>query len=218
MLYMRKIKIKDPVSAATHFVGFLISIPVMICLILKSIQEASPIHVAAFTVFGISLLLLYGASTVYHTMEVKKETEIKLKRIDHMMIFVLIAGTYTPVCLISLRGKIGWSLLALVWGFALGGIILKALWINAPRWLSTAIYVIMGWLVVFAFYPLEKAVPIGGIVLLAGGGIIYTLGAVIYAVKWPKLNFKMFGFHEIFHLFVMAGTAMHTAFMFAYVL
>ena len=135
-----------------------------------------------------------------------------------MMIFVLIAGSYTPVCLINLRGKTGWTLLALVWAFALGGIILKAIWINAPRWLSTAIYVIMGWLIVFAFYPLEKAVPIGGIVLLAGGGIIYTLGAVIYAVKWPKLNFKMFGFHEIFHLFVMAGTAMHTAFMFAYVL
>lgn len=215
---MRKFKIKDPVSAATHFAGFLISIPVMICLILKSVEEALPLHVVAFTVFGISLLLLYGASTIYHTMDVKKETEVKLKRIDHMMIFVLIAGSYTPVCLINLRGKTGWTLLALVWAFALGGIILKALWINAPRWLSTAIYVIMGWLVVFVFYPLEKAVPIGGLVLLAGGGIIYTLGAVIYAVKWPKLNFKMFGFHEIFHLFVMAGTAMHTAFMFAYVL
>lgn len=215
---MRKFKIKDPVSAATHFAGFLISIPVMICLILKSVEEALPLHVVAFTVFGISLLLLYGASTIYHTMDVKKETEVKLKRIDHMMIFVLIAGSYTPVCLINLRGKTGWTLLALVWAFALGGIILKAIWINAPRWLSTAIYVIMGWLIVFAFYPLEKAVPIGGIVLLAGGGIIYTLGAVIYAVKWPKLNFKMFGFHEIFHLFVMAGTAMHTAFMFAYVL
>ena len=215
---MRKFKIKDPVSAATHFAGFLISIPVMICLILKSVEEALPLHVVAFTVFGISLLLLYGASTIYHTMDVKKETEVKLKRIDHMMIFVLIAGSYTPVCLINLRGKTGWTLLALVWAFALGGIILKAIWINAPRWLSTAIYVIMGWLIVFAFYPLEKAVPIGGIVLLAGGGIIYTLGAVIYAVKWPKLNFKMFGFHEIFHLVVMAGTAMHTAFMFAYVL
>ena len=211
-------RIKDPVSAITHFIGFLAAIPAIICLIIKSFQEASIIHVAAFTIFGISILLLYGASTVYHALPVKKETEVKLRRIDHMMIFVLIAGTYTPVCLINLRGVVGWSLLALVWAFAIGGILLKIFWLNAPRWLSTAIYVIMGWLVVLAFYPLEKAVPMGGIALLAAGGIIYTLGAVIYALKWPKFNFKRFGFHEIFHLFVMGGTALHTAFMFAYVL
>lgn len=215
---MKNKKIKDPVSAATHFIGFVVSIPIMICLIAKSVEEASMLHVAAFIVFGISLLLLYGASTLYHSLPVKKETEIKLKRIDHMMIFVLIAGTYTPVCLINLRGKVGWTLLAFVWAFAIAGIILKAVWIGAPRWLSTAIYVIMGWLVVFAFCPLERAVPVGGLALLAAGGIVYTLGAVIYAVKWPKLNFRAFGFHEIFHLFVMAGTAFHTAFMFAYVL
>lgn len=211
-------QIKDPVSAFTHFIGFLLAIPVTALLIIKSYQEASMIHVISFTIFGLSLLMLYGASTIYHTFSVKKELELKLKRIDHMMIFVLIAGTYTPVCLIKLRGVVGWSLLAFVWGFALAGILLKIFWINAPRWLSTSIYVLMGWFVLFAFYPLEKAVPIGGILLLLSGGLIYTLGAVIYAAKWPKLPFKSFGFHEIFHLFVLGGTAMHTIFMFSYVL
>lgn len=211
-------RLRDPVSAITHFIGFLAAIPILIILVLYSYKEATIYHVVSFAVFGISLLMLYGASTIYHALPVSEKTIAVLRRIDHMMIFVLIAGTYTPVCLISLNGAWGWTLLALVWGFALGGIILKAVWFNAPRWLSTAIYVIMGWLVVVAFYPLGKAVPISGILMLLGGGIAYTVGAVIYALKWPKLNFKNFGFHEIFHLFVMLGTAFHVTFMFIYVL
>lgn len=211
-------RLRDPVSALTHFIGFLAAIPVLTILVLYSYKEASIYHVVSFAVFGASLLMLYGASTIYHALPVSEKTIAVLRRIDHMMIFVLIAGTYTPVCLISLRGVWGWTLLSLVWGFALGGIILKAVWFNAPRWLSTAIYVIMGWLVVVAFYPLGKAVPVSGILMLLAGGIAYTVGAVIYALKWPKLNFKNFGFHEIFHLFVMVGTAFHVAFMFIYVL
>lgn len=211
-------RLRDPVSALTHFIGFLAAIPVLIILVLYSYNQATIYHVVSFAVFGASLLMLYGASTIYHALPVSPKTIAVLRRIDHMMIFVLIAGTYTPVCLISLRGAWGWTLLALVWGFALGGIILKAVWFNAPRWLSTAIYVIMGWLVVVAFYPLGKAVPMSGILMLLAGGIAYTVGAVIYALKWPKLNLKNFGFHEIFHLFVMVGTAFHVAFMFMYVL
>jgi len=209
---------KDPISAGTHFIGFLLLIPVITWLIARSYYEATMLHVVAFSVFGLSVLLLYAASTLYHALPVTKEIEMRLKRIDHMMIFVLIAGSYTPVCLINLRGIVGWTLLACVWAFAIAGIVLKAVWISAPRWLSTAIYVIMGWLVVFAFYPLEKSIPLSGLVLLAIGGIIYTMGAVIYGLKLPIFNFKSFGFHEIFHLFVMGGTACHTAFMFAYVL
>lgn len=211
-------RLRDPISALTHFIGFVAAIPILVILVIYSHQEATIYHVVSFAVFGVSLLMLYGASTIYHALPVSPKTIAILRRIDHMMIFVLIAGTYTPVCLISLRGAWGWTLLALVWGFALGGIILKAMWFNAPRWLSTAIYVIMGWLVVVAFYPLGKAVPISGILLLLSGGVAYTLGAVIYALKWPKLNFKNFGFHEIFHLFVMAGTGLHVAFMFIYVM
>jgi channel protein, hemolysin III family len=211
-------RLRDPVSALTHFIGFLAAIPILIILVIYSAKEATIYHVVSFSVFGASLLMLYGASAIYHALPVSPKAVAVLRRIDHMMIFVLIAGTYTPVCLISLRGVWGWTLLALVWGFALGGIILKAVWFNAPRWLSTAIYVIMGWLVVVAFYPLGKALPISGILMLLAGGIAYTLGAVIYALKWPKLNFKHFGFHEIFHLFVLAGTAFHVIFMFIYVL
>ncbi len=213
-----RFQVKDPISALTHFLGFLAAIPILVVLVLKARAEASTTHMVSLAMFGVSLLLLYGASTIYHTLKLSTGATAVLRRIDHMMIFVLIAGTYTPVCLIPLQGRWGWTLLILVWAFALAGIILKALWLGAPRWLSTAIYVIMGWLVVVAFVPLEKAVPVGGIALLVAGGITYTLGAVIYAIKWPRIQFKNFGFHEIFHLFVMGGSAFHITFMFQYIL
>ncbi len=214
----KKFQIKEPINAFTHFLGFLMSIPIMITLTMKAYQNASLLSVIAFLIFGISLLLLYGASTIYHTLNISQKGTALLRRIDHMMIFVLIAGTYTPVCLIPLRGKWGWTLFIAVWGFAFAGILLKIFWLNAPRWFSTLLYVVMGWFVLVAFVPLERAIPIGGIVLLASGGIVYTIGAVIYAVKWSKLKLKYFGFHEIFHLFVMGGSALHVLFMFQYVL
>lgn len=214
----KKFQIKEPINAFTHFLGFLMSIPIMITLTMKAYQNASLLSVISFLIFGISLLLLYGASTIYHTLNISQKGTALLRRIDHMMIFVLIAGTYTPVCLIPLRGKWGWTLFIAVWGFAFAGILLKIFWLNAPRWFSTLLYVVMGWLVLVAFVPLERAIPIGGIVLLASGGIVYTIGAVIYAVKWSKLKLKYFGFHEIFHLFVMGGSALHVLFMFQYVL
>ena len=214
----KKFQIKEPINAFTHFLGFLMSILIMITLTMKAYQNASLLSVIAFLIFGISLLLLYGASTIYHTLNISQKGTALLRRIDHMMIFVLIAGTYTPVCLIPLRGKWGWTLFIAVWGFAFAGILLKIFWLNAPRWFSTLLYVVMGWLVLVAFVPLERAIPIGGIVLLASGGIVYTIGAVIYAVKWSKLKLKYFGFHEIFHLFVMGGSALHVLFMFQYVL
>ena len=214
----KKIWIKEPVNAITHFLGFLMSIPILIVFIIKANQETSFTSVIAFLIFGISLLLLYGASTIYHALNISEKGTALLRRVDHMMIFVLIAGTYTPVCLIPLRGKWGWTLLICVWTFAIAGILLKIFWLNAPRWFSTLLYVVMGWLVLIAFVPLEQAIPVSGIALLAAGGVVYTLGAVIYAVKWSKLKMKYFGFHEIFHLFVMGGSALHILFMFEYVL
>lgn len=212
-------RVKDPMSALTHFIGFLAVIPIFILLIQRAKVEASTMHVIGFTVFGISLLMLYGASTIYHTLYLPPEKTNILRRIDHMMIFVLIAGTYTPVCLISLRGKWGWTLLICIWAFALFGLLLKLFWMDAPRWLSTLIYVVMGWLAVIAFVPLERAVSWKGIGLLLAGGIAYTVGAVIYGLKKPNLAFlKSFGFHEIFHVFVMIGSGIHILFMFQYVL
>jgi len=125
------------------------------------------------------------------------------------MIFILIAGTYTPVCLIPLRGGWGWSLFGIVWGFAIAGVFIKLYWMNAPRWLYTGIYLVMGWMVIVAIYPLIKVLPTGALAWLAAGGLFYTVGAVIYAIKRPNLVPGVFGFHEIWHLFVMAGSFSH---------
>lgn len=210
--------LREPISALTHFIGFLIGIPILVTMVMKASKETTPFLVGSLAVFGVSLLLLYGASTIYHAVKLPAKYVALLRRIDHMMIFILIAGTYTPICLVPLNGKGGWTLLVAVWGIAIVGIVLKAVWFNSPRWLSTFIYVLMGWLVIVAFLPLEKAVPKEGILLLVAGGITYTLGAVIYAFKWPKFNFKHFGFHEIFHLFVMGGSFFHILFMYQYIL
>ena len=207
-------RIREPINALTHLIGFLAAIPVMIVLLF---QSSTLNHIISFTIFGVSLMLLYGASTIYHTTLGSKKIIATLRRIDHMMIFILIAGTYTPICLVNLKGIVGLVLLVLVWGFAIFGILLKIFFFDAPRWLSTTIYVIMGWLVLFAFYPLMKAVPLSGILILLAGGLSYTVGAVIYAFKKPHLNFKNFGFHEIFHVFVMIGSTFHIVFMFLYV-
>lgn len=211
-----KFQVKDPMSALTHFIGFLLVIPVFISLLERA---ETGIEKIAFTVFGSSLLLLYGASTIYHTLKLSAEKTKILRRIDHMMIFVLIAGTYTPICLITLQGIWGTILLSAIWGIALAGICMKIFWMGAPRWLSTMIYVVMGWLSLTAFVPLLNAVGWGGFGLLLGGGIVYTVGALIYALKKPNLAIlKSFGFHEIFHVFVMIGTGLHIAFMFCYVI
>ena len=134
------------------------------------------------------------------------------------MIFVLIAGTYTPVCLVILRGAWGYALLSVIWTIAVTGIVVKVCVKNLKRWVSTLIYVLMGWLALVVLYPLVKATSAGALTLLLLGGLTYTLGALIYAVKRPKLNLRFFGFHEVFHLFVIAGTVFHVVFMFIYVL
>lgn len=211
----RRFQVKDPMSALTHFIGFLAVIPVFICLLDLADTKLQQI---SFIVFGFSLLLLYGASTIYHTLRLSAEKTALLRRIDHMMIFVLIAGTYTPVCLVPLAGKWGTILLSAIWTIAVAGVFMKIFWMGAPRWLSTMIYVVMGWLSITAFMPLLKAVGWGGFGMLLGGGIAYTVGALIYALKKPNLAIlKSFGFHEIFHVFVMIGSAFHIAFMFLYV-
>ncbi|WP_405727527.1 PAQR family membrane homeostasis protein TrhA [Anaerotignum sp.] len=210
-----RFQVKDPMSALTHFIGFLAVIPVFICLLGLSETKLKQI---SFIVFGFSLLLLYGASTIYHTMKLSAEKTALLRRVDHMMIFVLIAGTYTPVCLVPLAGRWGTILLSAIWAIAVAGVFMKIFWMGAPRWLSTMIYVVMGWLSITAFVPLLRTVGWGGFGMLLGGGIAYTVGALIYALKKPNLAIlKSFGFHEIFHVFVMIGSAFHIAFMFLYV-
>ena len=203
--------IKEPFSSISHMVGFLAAIPILIILVMRSKDALSMI---AFIIFGAALMLLYGASSTYHAVIAREKITNILQRLDHMMIFVLIAGTYTPICLISLRGVVGYTLLISVWICAVLGIIFKIFWMNAPVWISTAIYVFMGWIAVFASFPILKTFSLNGIVLIVAGGIAYTVGAVIFALERPKLPFKYFGSHELFHLFVLAGSIFHVAFMF----
>ncbi len=211
---MKKI-IKDPFSSISHMVGFIAAIPILSVLIIKSKNTYS---IVSFAIFGAALMLLYGASATYHAVNAKEKITNILRRIDHMMIFILIAGTYTPICLISLKGLTGYVLLIIIWSCAILGIVIKIFWMNAPRFISTLMYVLMGWCAAFAFYPIIKSVSFAGFSFLLAGGIAYTIGAVIYALKWPRICTKYFGFHDLFHLFVLAGSTLHVIFMFIYVL
>lgn len=216
-MFQRYRRYKDPVSSFTHLAFAILALPVTAVLVTLSAIQASVWHVVSFSIFGLAMLLLYTASAIYHMLPLPEKASTVLRKIDHMMIFILIAGTYTPICLVPLRGVWGWTLFGVVWAMAIVGIILKAFWLNAPRWLSTAVYVIMGWSVVIAFFPLVERVSLRGVWLLLAGGLAYTIGALIYAFKWPPIKWPQFGFHEIFHLFVMGGTVCHVCFMFMFV-
>ncbi len=211
-------KLRDPVSGLTHAAALFLSIAGLVLLVTYAALDEKPWHIVSFSIFGMSLILLYTASSLYHLLPVGERTIAILRRIDHIMIYVLIAGTYTPVCLVALRGPWGWSLFGTVWGLALGGIFLKLFWMSAPRWFSTVIYLGMGWLVVIALAPLIDVMPSGGVIWLSVGGMFYTVGAVIYAIKKPNIIPGVFGFHELWHLFVMAGSFSHFWVMLQYIL
>ena len=207
-------KFREPVSGLTHLFGAILSILGLNILIQHSVIT----YKSSLIVFGISLILLYTASSVYHLVYASDKAIMVLRRIDHSMIYILIAGTYTPICLIALKGHLGSILCIAIWALALTGIILKIFWFNAPRWLYTFFYVFMGWIAVFAIYPLLKAISFSGVLWLMAGGISYTIGAVIYAAKWPKITSELFGFHEIFHIFVLLGSFCHFWMIFKYVM
>lgn len=159
-------------------------------LLLKAAFFTDRLHVAALAVFIVSMILLYAASTVYHTFDISGGVNRLLRKIDHMMIFVLIAGTYTPVCLIVLGNSAGYRLLALVWAIAAVGILINALWISCPKWFSSCIYIAMGWICVTAFGQILSSLTPGAFGWLLAGGIIYTAGGVIYAIKAPAFQLQ----------------------------
>ena len=214
-----QITIREPGSALTHFIGMMMAVFATVPLLIKVGIEADARSFLAMSIFMGSMILLYAASTTYHTVNLTGKYLKVFRKIDHMMIFVLIAGSYTPVCLIVLGGSLGLRLLLLVWGIALLGMVINICWITCPKWFSSIIYIAMGWLCVFAFGPLFHSLPLSAFLWLLGGGIIYTIGGVIYALKLPILNtrFKSFGSHELFHLFVMGGSICHFIFMYRYV-
>ena len=210
-------KIKDPVSALTHFIGAVLSCVAVVTLVIRAIEVGTVLHIVSFSVFGLSLVALYSASTLYHMIDKPEAMRNVYRRIDHMMIFVLIAGTYTPICLIALNGTVGYTLFAVIWAVAVSGIIMKALWLTAPRWLTAVLYILMGWLVILAIQPIISALPEEGFRWLFAGGVVYTIGGIIYALKWPLKNNKWFGFHELFHIFVLGGSFCHYMLVIAYV-
>ena len=208
--------LKDPGSALTHFIGWLMALFAAVPLILRAWTAPDRIYVLSLTIFAVSMLLLYAASTLYHSLDINEKINKRLKKLDHMMISVLIAGTYTPVCLLALPKRVGYPLLLTVWGIAIGGIILKAFWVTCPKWISSVLYISMGWTCVLAFTNLLNSLTKASFLWLLAGGIIYTVGGIIYALKLPLFNsrHKNFGSHEIFHLFVMGGSTCHYVLMY----
>lgn len=213
------LKPKDPGSAITHFIGMIMSLFATLPLLMKAAKSPDPINIIALSIFALSMILLYTASTVYHTFNLSDKINRRLKKFDHMMIFVLIAGTYTPVCLIALKGPVGYTLLGVIWTMAILGITLKAFFVYVPKWVSSVIYIAMGWTCVLAFTPLLANLPRAAFLWLLAGGIIYTIGGVIYALKLSLFNkrHKYFGSHEIFHLFCMGGSACHFILMYEFI-
>ena len=212
--------IKDPGSAITHFIGMLMAIFAAIPLLFRAAHEPNRIYLVSLTIYAASLILLYAASTTYHTFDISDKINTILKKIDHMMISVLIAGSYTPVCLLTIGGRKGITLLCIVWAFAIVSILIKAFWVFCPKWVSSVLYIGMGWTCVLAFSTILDNLPPAAFGWLLAGGIIYTVGGVIYALKLPIFNskHKNFGSHEIFHLFVMAGSLCHFIVMYVFLL
>lgn len=215
-----QITIREPGSAITHFIAMMMTLCAAVPLLIKAaLSSGTRGSLISLSVFILSMVLLYGASATYHSLNLTGRALNLFRKLDHMMIFVLIAGSYTPVCLTVLKGPLGYTLLAVVWGIALLGMILKACWITCPKWFSSLIYIAMGWVCVAVFGPLWSTLPHAAFLWLLAGGIIYTMGGVIYALKLPIFNEKhaYFGSHEIFHLFVMGGSICHFIFMYLYV-
>lgn len=215
-------KVRDLVSGLTHCIGAGLSLVGLVILIVFSAIWGDAYDVVSFTIFGVALFLLYLFSTLYHWLNISEKGIQVFRKFDHIMIYILIAASYTPVCLGPLRGPWGWSIFGIVWGLAVLGTILTSVWIKAPRALTTSIYIAMGWLVIIAIYPLIKVFQEANLLYslwwLLIGGIFYTIGGLIYGLKWPKIKFKHFGFHEIFHIFVMLGSACQYWFILRYIL
>lgn len=211
--------IREPINGLTHLAGALLAFVGLLALVIKaSFEGATAVELTAVIIFGLSMILLYTASATYHMVIAKDRVIAFLRRLDHSMIYLLIAGTYTPFCLISLNGVVGWTLFGIITGLAISGVIFKLVWFYSPRWLSTSIYILMGWLVVFFISPILEVIQTQGVVLLLVGGILYTIGGIIYGVKPNWLKFKHLGFHEIFHIFILLGSLAHFLSVFMYVI
>lgn len=211
-------RIREPLNAITHLIGIFLSAIALVVLLVNAIMNRSLLALFGGLIFGLSMIALYSASTIYHWYMGSEGIIKRLRKLDHAMIFVLIAGTYTPICLLVLEGWLGFGLLIGIWSLALGGIALKLIFINMPRVLSAGMYLFMGWISIAFIYPLYKSLPMNGFIWLVAGGVLYTIGSIFYASKSEKIKIGRWGFHEIFHLFIMAGTFAHFIMIYQYVI
>lgn len=205
-----------PWSALTHGAGAVLAVLGTVFLLTRSVLLGDIWRTVSLAIYGVSMICLYTASALYHCLNVPVAGRLALRKLDHCSISLLIAGSYTPICLTVLReqGAWGWSVFGVVWAMALASCCLSLVWINSPRWLTSGVYLLMGWVAVFALYPLSKVLPAEGFLWLVLGGLLYTVGGILYAVKWPGRNNPRFGCHEVFHLFILAGSLCHFILMY----
>lgn len=196
-----------PWSAITHGIGAVLAVIGTVAMVLH--WHGSPLGFLPFAVYGLSMFCLYLASTLYHCLRTGVTGRLALRKFDHGSIYLLIAGSYTPVCLTAMKDSGGPQMLVLVWIIAAAGIALTVCSLNIPRWLTSAIYLMMGWMAVFMVKPIVKNLTTECLVLLVAGGLLYTAGGILYAVKWPGRNNPRFGCHEIFHVFILLGSVTH---------
>ena len=223
MTTQKKSNQRDPndglriVSAVSHGIGAILSLTGTVALMIRGFANSlSGLHLLAYFLYGTSAVALYLASTLYHSLRTSIIHRLRLRKFDHSMIYVLIAGSYTPICLLAIPQQGGIIMLILVWSVALFGVISSILWIHQPRWLSATLYLGMGWMALMVIKPLLANLPTGALLWLLLGGIFYSVGAIFYALKWPGRDHPIFGFHEIFHFFVLAGSTSHYLMVFCY--
>ncbi len=202
---------EEKFNVLSHALGFLLSVIALFILIYAAATRGNVWHIVSFSIYGLSMIMLYAASTFFHNCKNAK-LRYRLNIFDHSSIYILIAGTYTPFALVTLNGTIGWVIFGIIWGLAITGVILKLFFIGRYRILSTAMYIFMGWIIVFAIKPLVDNLETGGLIWLFAGGVSYTMGAVFYSINRMKFN------HAIFHVFVLLGSICHFISIINYVL
>jgi len=202
-------KLREPINGLTHFIGIGIAVSGLLVLLLRAANTLTVYHVVSFSIFGGSMILLYTFSTLYHWLPLSGNKLLLFRQLDHMMIFIFIAASYTPICLVTIRGHWGWSIFGTVWGLTVAGILMKVFWLNAPRILYTLIYLILGWIIIIGIWPVAENMAKQGVFWMAAGGLFYSIGAGVYAIKKPNPWPEVFGFHEIFHIFIILGSLSH---------
>ncbi len=208
-------KFREPVNGLTHL-GAAIAAGIGLGLLLFLAQDNLPRQIS-LTIYGISLILMFTASSIYHLLKIRPSISLWLRKLDHSSIFLLIAGTYTPICLYFFSDFWRWGILAIVWTTALVGITIKLLIMKSPRWITAGIYLLMGWFSIFAIQEMLTKMPPGALTLLLLGGVLFTFGAIIYVLKRPNFFPGVFGFHEIWHIFVILGALSHYILIAAYI-